>query len=236
MPNTLQPFNPAEANRPSTEGQLGAESFEYFFIQQADHPWANGDSLAATKTLNSDFDLNQEIYYDNNIGGVLGKSYVDFWYEQYLDVNELKKKIRGALDTLPGDTLSDIWRHIEAAATSKADAPSTVPPLPTKAPALWAERTSGREVSPVDFIRAHYGPWIGNGLTRVELKRLDAKLYAAYATWISKHRNPQDDLRIPTKSEMLMSIAAVIDPSEMRNAVRVHEAERQRQYRMGRKK
>ncbi|HEV7437692.1 MAG TPA: hypothetical protein VGO22_22930 [Pseudorhizobium sp.] len=62
--------------------------------------------------------------------------------------------------------------------------------LPTEAPALWAERSSGRDVSPADFIVEHYGNWFEYGLTRQHLKRIDPKLYQAFATWMRRHDVP----------------------------------------------
>jgi len=75
--------------------------------------------------------------------------------------------------------------------------------FPEKAPALWAERTTGRKVSPVEFICRHYGnrsgdraKWEPEGLTRADISRLDAPLYQAYATWIRRH--PEQTLSLPT--------------------------------------
>lgn len=68
---------------------------------------------------------------------------------------------------------------------------------------LWGDRTTGREVSPVDFIKMHYGrtnpdgTWDSLGLTRSELRQQDRKLYQAYAAWISPKRHPEDDLKLP---------------------------------------
>ena len=64
--------------------------------------------------------------------------------------------------------------------------PSADENLPLLAPALWEERTTGREVSPADFIRQHYAQWLGNGLTRAHIGKLDEKLYVAYARQISR--------------------------------------------------
>jgi hypothetical protein len=76
-----------------------------------------------------------------------------------------------------------------------------VPDFPTVAPALWAERTSGREVTPIDFIKKHYGAWVDNEippefrLPRNLLGKLDSKLSSAYATWIGRH--PKENLELP---------------------------------------
>lgn len=82
--------------------------------------------------------------------------------------------------------------------TSKS-APTT-PPRPADAPPLWAERTTGREVSPVAWIRMHYGNkdpdnWDAMGLTSSDLRQSDRALYQAYASWIS--RKPSDGLDLP---------------------------------------
>ena len=61
--------------------------------------------------------------------------------------------------------------------------------LPRKAPSLWHERTTGRSVSPADFIRLHYTPWFEKGLTRAHLVQLDKPLYTAYAQQV--HRTPE---------------------------------------------
>lgn len=73
-------------------------------------------------------------------------------------------------------------------------------PRPADAPPLWAERTTGREVSPADWIRMHYGNkdpenWDAMGLTSSDLRQSDRALYQAYASWIS--RKPSDGLNLP---------------------------------------
>lgn len=79
--------------------------------------------------------------------------------------------------------------------------------LPTKAPTLWVERKTGREVSPVDFIHQHYGSWLGKGLTRAHIGQLDKPLYAALAVWVRRHGWP-DDLNLPTQRELTDQLLA----------------------------
>lgn len=61
---------------------------------------------------------------------------------------------------------------------------------------LWKKRTTGRDVSPADWIRMHYGRWIDdetwdpNGLKRSDLKDCDFPLYQAFAKWLERH--PED--------------------------------------------
>ena len=86
--------------------------------------------------------------------------------------------------------------------------------LPLIAPALWEERSSGREVSPADFVRIHYEPWLGNGLTRAHLGKLDEKLYAAYARQIS--RSPDKALKeLPSEPRQKR-----VDPEEALQRIR----------------
>lgn len=58
---------------------------------------------------------------------------------------------------------------------------------------LWADRTPNRQVTPVDFIKTHYGRWVNDrwdsqGLTRAQLRQNDPKLYQAFNTQISRLR------------------------------------------------
>lgn len=77
---------------------------------------------------------------------------------------------------------------------SKAEPAAQSPaPCPADTPPLWAERTTGREVSPVDWIKAHYGNkdpynWDPMGLTRDVLAEVDPPLARAYAKMISRDR------------------------------------------------
>lgn len=93
-------------------------------------------------------------------------------------------------------------------------APSSSPaPSPADAPPLWAERTTGRKVSPVDWIRRHYGNkdpdnWDPMGLTRARLGQIDKKLYEAYARQIS--RSPESGIpELPSEPRQKR-----IDPEE----------------------
>lgn len=81
----------------------------------------------------------------------------------------------------------------------KPRASSNTLSLPTIAPALWAERTTGRDVSPADWIKKYYGKWIGveGGLTRKMIGDLDFPLSQAYAQWIRRH--PEDNFFGPQK-------------------------------------
>ena len=100
-------------------------------------------------------------------------------------------------------------KFIEMVGVSETDKESGS--LPTKAPALWAERKTGREVSPVDFIHQHYGPWLGKGLTRAHIGQLDKPLYTALAGWVGRNGWPEG-LNLPTQRELTDQLLAEMGP------------------------
>lgn len=105
-----------------------------------------------------------------------------------------------------------------------------LPPFPTNAPELWVERTTGREVTPVDFIKKHYGVWVHKDvppeyrLPRNSLGKLDPKLYSAYASWIGRH--PEDDFGLPKDAS---DVLAELDELNIENYtdLRIHADENQ---------
>ena len=73
--------------------------------------------------------------------------------------------------------------------------------------------------SPAAFARRVYGPWIGTGFTRPQLRTLDDALYHALSVW--EHRHPEDAIKdLPTLAEVIDSkIARLADefsPDELR--------------------
>ncbi|MEO0383199.1 MAG: hypothetical protein AAF234_06545 [Pseudomonadota bacterium] len=65
--------------------------------------------------------------------------------------------------------------------------------LPIEAPHVWGAEPDN-ELSPADFIKRYYGPWIGKGLSRARIAKLDFKLAEAYSSWIRPSRHPEDRL------------------------------------------
>ena len=114
--------------------------------------------------------------------------------------------------------LNEITRASKKRA-SKAAKEGTSPPLPRKAPLLWARRDRSLKLTPVAFTRMTYGPWLGKGLTRSHLRELDKALYHALANWVSRH--PEDGMpELPSQSERvdqkLARLADEYSPDELR--------------------
>jgi len=97
---------------------------------------------------------------------------------------------------------------------------SQLPPvLPTKAPALWADRDPDLKTNPAKFTTDTYKDWIGKGLTRQHLRELDPQLYHALSVW--EHRHPEDRIEnLPTLAEVIdmkiASLANEFEPEELR--------------------
>ena len=94
---------------------------------------------------------------------------------------------------------------LNGAQAGEKHATDTAPPLPSKAPALWKQRTTGPEVPPPQFIEKHYSKWLGRGLTRSDLRKLDRPLYQAFASWI--RRNPD---KIPDRLKSLVTVSPTV--------------------------
>jgi hypothetical protein len=95
------------------------------------------------------------------------------------------------------DAVAEFLRQRDANSSfgEAAEAEPASGPCPADAPPLWAERTTGREVSPMDWVKMHYGNrnpenWEANGLKRSDLQH-DKPLYLAIAKWLTRH--PEDD-------------------------------------------
>lgn len=97
------------------------------------------------------------------------------------------------------DVVADFLRQRDATSSFSKVAKAEPAPAPrhADAPPLWAERTTGREVSPVDWIRMHYGNrdpnnWDALGLTRDQIRRIDRALYQAFCTFVSRATKAED--------------------------------------------
>ena len=71
--------------------------------------------------------------------------------------------------------------------------------LPAEAPEIYTGIRSGE--APPDFIRRVYAPWVGNGLTKADLRKLDPGLYRALYNWVGRGNALPDDLPLPTRQE-----------------------------------
>jgi len=71
--------------------------------------------------------------------------------------------------------------------------------MPSQAPELWTNDKRSGETPPA-FVLRHYEPWLGKGLTRASIRKLDPGLYKAIDNWSRKNAWPED-VDLPTLAE-----------------------------------
>jgi hypothetical protein len=72
---------------------------------------------------------------------------------------------------------------------------------PIKAPELWKDRADKNE-DPVAFIKRVYAKYLGEGISRADISRLDKRLYNSLNTSIHRHGDSLSDV-LPTKSVII---------------------------------
>lgn len=75
--------------------------------------------------------------------------------------------------------------------------------LPDQAPELWVERDLNRRENAPQFIRRVYAPWLGRGLARKDISRLDGDLYKALSVWLSRHKDDEIAQLLPSQSDKI---------------------------------
>jgi hypothetical protein len=81
--------------------------------------------------------------------------------------------------------------------TARTPEPTTpddpaLPEPPLSAPVLWKARDLNLRENAPQFIRRVYANWLGRGLERKDIARLDPDLYKALSVWLSRH--PEDPI------------------------------------------
>ena len=78
-------------------------------------------------------------------------------------------------------------------------------PPPEAAPLKWSSenrlRINGELESPPAFIERVYAPWLGKGLTRADVRRVDDALVQALYTWLRSGNQLPDNFDLPSKPE-----------------------------------
>jgi hypothetical protein len=87
---------------------------------------------------------------------------------------------------------------------------------PERPPALLIDRKNKSE-TPIEFIVRGYRRWLGRGLTRAHLRKLDMGLYDALKHWLRENKPPAD-FDLPTKSEMIDRRLALADSLSVRHS------------------
>lgn len=128
-------------------------------------------------------------------------------YISRLPVEERVKRLEDYLKLPDSRSFSSVvftvfpeLKSIDVSAAEQSKSDLNAPPLaPEKAPALWPHDKQPGDTPPA-FIQRNYAPWLGRGLSRPDLKRLDRPLYVALSNWLRTNQMPAD-LDLPTLKE-----------------------------------
>jgi hypothetical protein len=96
----------------------------------------------------------------------------------------------------------------------------------------WRDRRG--DVTPPQFVRRHYRHYLGKGLTRAILRKLDERLYHSLAAWVRRH--PEDDIpelgkRADRIDQQIARLSVEFSPDELRRlglALQARERRRKR--------
>lgn len=116
------------------------------------------------------------------------------------DVKKLRHSIGKAIETLGVEELQHIFKIVSELKQELSSHQASLEQEDQPKRLLWADRTTGREVTPIDWIKMHYGrivngEWESDGLTQADISRSDRKLYDAYIARV--RRSPEEDLGLP---------------------------------------
>lgn len=113
----------------------------------------------------SDIDSNKILEYQGSLDGL--KALIDSYAVEH-----------------PGEPIADIAFTAFTRQMQKIPLASGQPQLPTVAPEIY-QGLRGPEPPPA-FVQRVYGPWLGHGLTKAHIRKLDPKLYTAIDNWLKK--------------------------------------------------
>lgn len=124
-----------------------------------------------------EFDNSEEIEYDIHIVSSPTSA-----KEEILTKRNIREEFHAYIDSIDDDFLPEAFK---AAKDSEFALPQT-------APVLWEDRDRNKREKCIDFVRNTYGKWLGLGLRRADLQKLDPSLYRTLSTFYSRNGIPDD--------------------------------------------
>jgi hypothetical protein len=176
------------------------------------------ESITETRRNNKQKKLNNSLVvgrHSDYIASVLEKRYntrVKFPKKEVLEYLQDRENLSESYSKLLLEKIisyvNDLCADFSAAADVKQSeqlGKASALDLPSEAPELYKGNRGGAKGGEniVEFLRRVWQPWIEAGvLTRSDLRRLDRKADEGVANWLRTRELP-DDIRIPTKSEVI---------------------------------
>lgn len=121
-----------------------------------------------------------------------------------ITLDEALDELNGFIARHPGQSISKelllgFFPQLGLSSTTQDTARRAV--LPPEAPEKY-QGLRGPETPPA-FVQRVYGEWLGHGLTRAHIRKLDPKLYDAINNWLSRPGNEWPaDVDLPTLKEL----------------------------------
>lgn len=137
------------------------------------------------------------------------------------ELDELTERIKTYLKRNPENAgkasarIMSALSEFSVAASAKLSIPSNRP--------QWSDKTARQGRSPAQFIRDEYRKEIEAGeLTLPSIRRADPGLYQAYISWIRPSRHPEDDMKLPTRTDRATMELEAIEGMDLASIERLH--------------
>ena len=183
--------------------------------------------MARPKRPDSRSTIAQSSEKSEDVGGTERDDFLGSIDRLLKTVAELMEK-EPALDRQAFEHLRQLRVRIRFAMQAAASDPVNV--ILAARPPKFTDRVDKHE-SATDFLRREYSQWLGTGLLRSDLKKIDKSLYDALNNWAAKHGPLPADIDLPTKTALidtkLKKAGVVKAPSRTRRISEMSQAERE---------
>ncbi len=124
-----------------------------------------------------EFDNSEEKEYD-----ILIVSSPESAKEEILTEKNIREKLNDLIDSTDESLLEAAFKAVQSVVGEAA---------PSVAPTLWKDRDRSKKMKCTDFVLDVYKPWIGKGLRRHHLKKIDAQLYQTLGAFFARNGVPE---------------------------------------------
>lgn len=158
------------------------------------------------KMIGHSLQLRFDLSYRIQVGDLIGVSMNDDIEETLWVLSVLMNRDISVLRTFSHASIHRLVAEMRRAVLPTLERMESVAlrsgkPLPDIAPEEWSKRQNRRGESPANFIRRVYSDWIGHGLTREDILRLDKPLYMAMAKAVERN-GPDADIVLPGRDDL----------------------------------
>jgi len=102
--------------------------------------------------------------------------------EGELTETDIRKKLNDLIDSTDESLLEAAFKAVQSVVGEAT---------PSVAPMLWKDRDRSKKMKCTDFVLDVYKPWIGKGLRRHHLKKIDTQLYQTLGAFFARNGVPK---------------------------------------------